>query len=197
MNPKKVTEPELYFDDAGRPATPPKKWRPPFFVLVLVSMCCLGMVVFSLYSYQLIQPENAADKAEIEKLVDQFMVYMAARETVHAYALFTSSARRTFAISDLEKLLEENYQVMYLGYEKEEITFLDISSGLDLSPSAVENRIAKVKGKIYYEGGSVGGYDAVFMRDNDTWRIQNINLNLPGLAATPTREVISTRLATP
>jgi hypothetical protein len=187
-------EPQVYYDDAGRPATPPKKWRPSIFVIVLVSLCCLSAVVFSIYSYLYIQPDNAADQAAIEKLVDQFMRDMAARDTVNAYALFTSAARRTIPLSDLEKLLEENDQVLYFGYQKVEITSLEVSSGLDISPSAVENRIAKVKGKVYYEGGSVGLLDAVFMRENHTWRIHNLNLNIPSLAGTPTPQVVSTRL---
>lgn len=168
------------------PLTKAKKWRPSFFTIVLISMCCLTFIAFSIYSANLIKPDNAADKASIQELIDQFLQYLSARDVQKAYDLFSTDAKKNTPKSVLEKMVSENYAVLFLGYQTSEITSIEINSGLDLSKEAPENRVAKVTGLLHYEGGATGKFDAYFDRENKSWRIYTINLNIPQLMATPT-----------
>jgi hypothetical protein len=165
-----------------------KKWRPSFWVIVIVSLCGVTFVGFTIYSMNLIQPDNAADKASVQMLVDQFLQYLSVRDVQKAYDLFSTEAKKNTPKSKLEDLITENYTVLFSGYLRNEITSIEISSGLDLSSKAIDNRVAKVSGIIYYEGGATGKYDAYFDRENNSWRIYTINFNIPQLIATPTEK---------
>ena len=165
-----------------------KKWRPSIITILLLSLCCVSFIGFSIYSVNLIKPDTAADKASIQKLVDQFLRDLSARDVQKAYDLFSTEAKKNTPRTKLENLIAENYSVLFSGYQKSEITSIEINSGLDLSRNALENRVAKVAGILSYEGGSTGKFDAYFDREDNSWRIYTINLNVPQLIATPTEK---------
>jgi hypothetical protein len=165
-----------------------KKWRPSILVIVLVSLCCVALIGFTIYSVNLIKPEDAADQAVIQKLVDQFLTFLAAKDTQDAYDLFSTQAKINTPKGKLDDLISQNYSVLFFGYQRNVINSIDISSGLDLSSKAVDNRVAHISGTIYYEGGATGKYEAYFNRENNSWRIYTINFTIPQLISTPTEK---------
>jgi hypothetical protein len=95
---------------------PPRKnqrWRPSIFSIILVSLCCVSFAGFSIYSANLVKPDQAIEKASIQNLVDQFLQFLSARDIQKAYDLFSTEAKKNTPKNKLENIVAENYSVLF------------------------------------------------------------------------------------
>jgi len=159
---------------------PAKKSRRPFVIVgcVLLVGLCLCLSICGIYFGSTIY-QSIAERDNVAAVIDKFMVAMAAKDTNQAYALFSTRARRQFAISKLEDMIDGSNYALFDGYGKVEVLNINLGNYLNTNPDAPQGLVAKVDGKVTYRGGFAGTFQAVLEKEGDEWKLNSINVVVP------------------
>jgi hypothetical protein len=98
---------------------------------------------------------------------------------VGLYALFSTRSQRQTPLSDLESLLGDEKFVLFDGYEKAELTYLNIGSTFSTDSSKPQGTTARTRGVVTYAGGHTGHFEAVLELEAGKWKLYNINVTVP------------------
>lgn len=119
------------------------------------------------------------EREPVQAVISEFMQEMESKNTDKAYALFSARVQRQLDISEIEKMIEGNNFVLFQGYQSVEILNLNISQAFNTDQNLPQGTVATVDGTISYDGGFIGQFNAVLEKEDDIWRLHNINITVP------------------
>ena len=82
-------------------------------------------------------------------------------------------------LSKMQEMLKGPNFALFDGYEKVEVTYLNIGPAFSTNPNAPQGTVAKVSGGVTYKDGYTGQFQAVLEQENKEWKIHNINVTAP------------------
>ena len=144
--------------------------------LALVLLLCIGLGVFVL-SRNLVGVSKA--QADISPLLDTFMQAMVAHDTDRAYQLFSTRAQHHIALRDIEALHTGANYVLFDGYQSLSTTTTSISTIANTDPTIPQGIVATVSGTVLYAGDIHGTFQATLEKEQDTWRLDRIDITVP------------------
>lgn len=127
-----------------------------------------------------------AQQGDIENVIDAFMRAMANKDADQAHALFSGRAQTQTPRSALERMLKTNDFVSFYGYKKVEVASLYIGPAINTNPSAPQGTVARVSGRLFYEGGYTGNFQATLEKENNEWKLYSIKVTIPPRRSTIT-----------
>lgn len=119
------------------------------------------------------------ERGPIEKVVGNFMNAMEDRDTENAYLLYSPRAQRQVPIEDLQELLEGNNYFLFKDYESVSIANININLVANANPDLPQGTIAIVNGKVTYENGSTGQFEAILEEVEGEWKLDAIKITIP------------------
>ena len=149
-------------------------------LICLSALFCIGLGVFGIGS---VVKENAP----IKEVVDTFMQDMVANDIDGAYSLFSPRAQEWTSRDDLGTMRSGGNAVMFQGYEGVRINSINIQSGVN-NGDGPQGTTAEISGKILYESGKKGDFEATLEKVNGTWMLYSIDLWL-GTSDNPIEDV--------
>lgn len=141
-------------------------------LLVITLLISCGTVVGSA-SHQVSEAQG-----EAATLIDSYMRAMANRDAAQAHALLSSRAQAVYSIGDVEQLLQGSDYGLYEGYESAEVARVIVTSRLSTNPN-VPKTMAQVTGKINYQGGVTGTFEANMELEDGQWRLSKVWIVVP------------------
>ena len=104
------------------------------------------------------------------QVVSQFMTAMLNRDVTAAVALFPAGSEAEIQ-PQLEVMLADQYY-LFDGYQSITVTSLNTSLAEGQSTTELE-------GQVTYTGEITGTFQASLFKEGETWKLTNINLNVP------------------
>ena len=101
------------------------------------------------------------------------------RDTENAYLLYSPRAQRQVPIEDLQELLEGNNYFLFKDYESVSIANININLVANANPDLPQGTIAIVNGKVTYENGSTGQFEAILEEVEGEWKLDAIKITIP------------------
>ncbi len=165
--------------DSPLPAKAPKTRRNALLIagVALVGVClCLGVCGIVVWRSM---TTVVNETPEVERVIDEFMTSMEAKDAAAAYALFSTRAQRTVTLADGEKMLEGNNYVLFEGYRSVAVAQINISAKVNTNPDAPQGAVAEVAGNVTYTDDTTGTFTAVLEKEEGEWRLSGINVTVP------------------
>lgn len=145
--------------------------------VLLVGLClCVG---FGVVTSDASPFRVAAQRRDIGTVIDAFMRAMANKDAGQAQALFSARAKKQTTRSAIEKIFESNDFVLFYGYMNVEVASLYIGPVVSTNPDAPQGIIARVSGRLAYEGGYRGSFQATLEKEGNEWRLHGIQVTVP------------------
>lgn len=140
-----------------------------------VVACGLGVVL--LFGSVFLTVKNTS--SDVEPVLEQFMQTMEQRDADAAYALFSQRAQRQIGIENVEALLTEVNYPLFEGYQSLTITNVNVSTRATTNQNEPQGVVATVSGKVQYQCGIEGSFEATLEQNNDEWWIHLFNVTVP------------------
>jgi len=176
-----MQDPNQFMDEPAPPPTPspviPYKNRAARklvkglgLVLVLVILGILALPVCQFFvGFVSSFPEESSSVAQV---LDEYLAALANQDAERAYVVVSRSAEAQLNLEILENLVQGNNYRVFEGYQ--EISFTDF----ELTQFG-SDRSAEVSGYVSYTDNYVGDFSAVLVKENGTWKIQMMQVNVP------------------
>jgi hypothetical protein len=101
------------------------------------------------------------------------------KDSTSAYALFSTRSKRNIPLTEIQKMLQGNNYILFEGYQKATVTFVNITYAANTNPRRPQGTVANIKGTIQYTGGFTGRFEAVLEQENKEWKIFYIDVTVP------------------
>lgn len=119
------------------------------------------------------------ERPQVEKVIDEFMRAMVAKEIPQAYTLFSNRAQRQTERSALEEMITGNNYSLFSGYQGVAIERIDMRAQFNTNQDLPQGTVANVVGTLRYDGDISGQVTAVLEKEDGEWRIHAINITVP------------------
>ena len=86
----------------------------------------------------------ATQRSDVATVIDAFMQAMSNKDTDQAYTLFSNRARRQMPLSKMQEMLKGPNFALFDGYEKVEVTYLNIGPAFSTSPNVPQVPLRKL-----------------------------------------------------
>ena len=144
-------------------------------VLTALCLCLLGGV----WIFRSITTGVLAQRGELAKVLDVLIQRLADRDIEKAYDCFSSRAKRTFQMTDLENMIRGSNYALVDGYLSLEIQNLNIGKVVNANPDIHQGAVARVNGILKYENDFTGSFQAVLEKEDGIWKVDGIQINVP------------------
>ena len=146
---------------------------------ILIGISALILIGLSLYIILSMMPtvQNIeSDKEKISVIIDELMSALVARDTDHAYGMFSPDARNDELRKSLTAMNDEvNYAVLD-SYNRIEIVHLEIGPVFTLEFGGT---LARVDGIIYYTNDYTGEFSAELVPNGQDWDLVSFHPRVP------------------
>ena len=150
-------------------------------MICLCAMLCIGTGVFGIRGV-------VQEQAPIKQVVDTFMQDMVANDIDSAYGLFSPHSQEYTSKDDLDALRSGKDGAIFQGYEGVRINSINIQSGVNAGDGP-QGTTAEISGKILYESGKKGEFEATLEKVDGEWMLYSIDLWL-GTSDSPYEDVM-------
>ena len=167
------------------PATPqgPIGKRSPIMIgllvggTVLLLLCaCFGVAALTIGGGIV---QSITERPKVEATLDELMTNMSQEDAGAAYDQFSTRARRTVSLADLEDLLAGNNIALFSGYKSLEISTLTMTRAVNTDPDMPQGLVATVVAEIRYDDGYSGVLNATLEKEGDEWGVAGFHVNVP------------------
>ena len=160
------------------PVTAPASARRLLLVLGTAMLACSACVGLACALSGFTGMYVAGEQGNLAVVLDDFMLAMAAKDAEHAHGLFAAGAQSSEVRAGLENTLAGAAFALYSGYRRLELstTTIGLQSGSD--PYEPHGIVAQVSGVIRYTDGFLGNFDATLVKEQGTWKLWNVNIEL-------------------
>jgi hypothetical protein len=161
--------------------SPSKKSHNYLFIVgaLIIGLClCTGIcgITFGTGIFKTI-----TERPKVEMVIDEFIRAMADKDTVKAYALFSTRSRRNISLADIKKMLEGNNYEVFDGYRSVTVKNLNFRIGFNSNHDKLQGTVVDATGIINYDDGLTGTFNAVLEQEGGIWRLFSFNITVsPG-----------------
>jgi hypothetical protein len=113
---------------------------------------------------------------------------MVAKDFESSYALFSPRMKRQIPIAKIQAMIEGNNYVLFEGYKSLSVEQLNINAVANTNPDLPQGTVAKVTGKIIYEGGIEGSFNATLEKVDGKWKLDGMYITVPPNKFNPSSE---------
>jgi hypothetical protein len=145
-------------------------------VIVGALLLCGGLAAWAVGSSLFM---SVTEKDDVRVVLDRFMRRMADKDPASAYALFSSRAKRNFAVAELERTGRHTDYVLFDGYRDVEITAMTVRTGVNTNPNVPQGIVAEVSATVSYAGSFSGRLQAVLEKEHGSWMFDVFNVTVP------------------
>lgn len=153
----------------------PTRIRQHLTVLLVSVLALIGIGLIRSATYAGIA-SVARQQSNIEAVIDEYMVAMAAGDVQRAYALFSPRAKRQMTVTDIEQLMKGDAYMAFQGYKSVIVESHQVRTVIDTNSNSPQGVVAQITGAIRYEDGTEGSLAAVLERNAGQWRLFNIRV---------------------
>jgi hypothetical protein len=158
----------------------PKKPRKKLWLILgtiagILVVCCISAIVIAVIG----GIRSAQEREPIEKVLDTYMKYMVQKDIENAYGLFSSRAKRQFATSKLQEMIEGNNYVIFEGYQSLSVDGIHMTQSVNTNPDIPQGLVTNVNGTISYEDDFKGSFTGTLEKVNGEWQIDGVFISVP------------------
>ncbi len=167
--------------ETPKPIPVNKSNRKVFLIIgaLLVGLCCISVLVGIAGLIGTGVFKMMTEEPKVEIVIDEYMRAMADQDANNAYTLFSTRAKRSVSLADIEIGLEGNNYLVFKDYQSLSVNNFNIGVNSDSNPDMPQGVVAHVDGMITYADGFTGDFAAVLEQEGDGWHLFGINVNVP------------------
>jgi hypothetical protein len=140
---------------------------------IIVLTCVISILYIAFVTIE--KRRVAAEKAQIESVLDSYMKSMLSRNYQSAYALFSPSAQEQLSVSDInggdDFFLFQEYKSLSVENMQIDTYESTNSDGLPITAATVDGTI------FFYHDTYVGKFDGIIEKVGELWKIHSISLS--------------------
>lgn len=140
-----------------------------------VVVCGLGIIL--IFGGLFLTVKNTS--SDVKPVLEQFMQAMDQRDATSAYALFSQRAQKQISVETIENLLSETNYPLFEGYQSLSVTRVNISTRTTTNQNEAQGIVATVSGKLQYQGGIEGSFEATLEQHEGEWLLHFIDVTIP------------------
>jgi len=174
---KDIQQPDNHsFSNENVPPKPQKLnknfWKGLSAIIVLT--CVISILYIAFVTIE--KRKVAAEKAQIESILDSYMKSILSKNYQGAYALFSPSAQEQLSVSDIKGgdsdfLLCQDYKSLSVENMKVDTYDNTDSDGLPITAATVDGTI------FFYHDTFVGKFDGILEKVGELWKIHSLRLS--------------------
>jgi hypothetical protein len=138
-------------------------------VICLCAVLCIGTGVFGIGSV-------VKEKTPIKAVLNTFMEDLESNDFDEAYALFSPRAQRQTTVDDIRRMRSGINEVLFQSYEGLRINNFNIESSVNADVDQPQGVVATVSGKLLYESGASGEFEAILEKVDGEWKLYSMDL---------------------
>jgi hypothetical protein len=165
---------------SANPTQSSKSSRRTLFIILgvlagFVVLCGLGLVL--VFGGVFLTVKNTS--SDVKPVLEQFMQAMERKDANAAYALFSQRAQQQIGVANVEALLSDTNYPLFEGYQSLTITGVNVSTRATSNQNEAQGVVATVSGKVGYQGGIEGSFEATLEQNDGEWGIHLIDVTVP------------------
>ena len=166
-----------------RPETPAAKLRLKS-VWVVTAMLIVRLIYVCLVvlwaSFSLVSLSGCiADQDNTQVVVDAYMRAMMRKDVDQALALFADGPGKSELRLSLEEATEGVNSVLFDGYQGANTDEITIGFQYGSEPDEPSGIVSHLIGAVSYSDGYTGGFEAVLVKVNGSWKLYSIHVDAP------------------
>lgn len=143
-----------------------------------ITVLCLCLVG-GLWGLRGLTSGPKAQGGEVIDAIDGVLRSMGDRDLERAYTCFSTRAKRTFPMADLDRFISGSNFALVDGYTGLVISSMNINRVTSSNPDAPQGLVARVEGYLRYEDHVSGTFQAVLEKEGGLWKIYSIQIDPP------------------